>query len=59
MKRRTRARMCAGKVPHESREAARGQLRSLFRRNGAVRMRAYRCPFCKSWHVGHLPKPRY
>ena len=53
---RTKARMCAGKRRHATREKAVEALWALVRR-GAKRSRlnVYECPHCDGgWHVGHL-----
>jgi hypothetical protein len=54
---RTKGRSCAGKLRHETQQAA---VRHLLRLKavGAVRMGAYPCSHCGGFHVGHLPKPR-
>lgn len=55
---RTRARACTGKKPHDDRTAALSHIYALKRSDGAVRMSPYRCPYCRKWHVGHLPRRR-
>ncbi|MFI6639974.1 hypothetical protein [Streptomyces sp. NPDC050504] len=57
--RTTRARACTGKHAHRDRAAALAQIASLRRMDGAVRMAPYRCPYCRHWHVGHLPGSRH
>lgn len=46
---------CGSKVPHQSREAAGGQLAAMVKKLGVnpAMMNVYRCRFCRSWHVGH------
>lgn len=53
-KRRIRRKSCTGKVRHESAAAGWAAINSLHRTRGDQgRMTAYRCQFCKGWHVGH------
>ncbi|MGA5764497.1 hypothetical protein [Nonomuraea bangladeshensis] len=49
------ARMCVGKIRHETREKASAHLRALARAQRARqgRLNVYRCPICLTWHVGH------
>lgn len=56
-KRLQRRKACAGKVRHGSQEEATAHAIHLRRKDGD-RVRAYRCPFCRSWHVGHTPHAR-
>lgn len=42
---------CAGKVPFESRRLAQAVVQRHADDNRNCRQ-AYRCPFCKKWHVG-------
>lgn len=53
-KRHIRRKVCGGKVRHTSSNAAYAAINAL-RRNCRVngRMNAYRCRFCKGWHIGH------
>jgi hypothetical protein len=44
-------RMCTGKVPLLSRAEARHARRTAQSRGGAYR--AYYCPMCHLWHIGH------
>jgi hypothetical protein len=52
---RALARACFPKEQHETRGAAEAQMRSITRRglekNPAIHV--YKCPHCKTWHVGH------
>jgi lipopolysaccharide biosynthesis regulator YciM len=49
---------CAGKVRHATKAAALSHMHGLVR-DGAVRLRVYRCRYCSKtgqpavWHVGH------
>lgn len=45
---------CKGKHRHKSRGAAEAHIRS-FEKQGRASKRdaAYRCRFCRGWHVGH------
>ena len=49
------ARACWPKAMCASREAAQAQLRSIIKRGLEKnnRIHPYRCPHCRSWHVGH------
>lgn len=47
------ARNACGKVAHQSRRDA----RKVASQYPADRLRAYRCPDCRCWHLGHIPKP--
>lgn len=49
----TKARSCTGKHQHKTRNDAMDHLWNLRRKDAAVRMHAYRCKFCKYYHVGH------
>ena len=48
-------RPCYPKAMNTTRGAAESQLRSIVRRGyeGRPGLRAYLCPACGSWHVGH------
>ena len=46
-------RACAGKVRFPSRKNARARARALAAGDGDPRWNHYRCPACRSWHVGH------
>jgi len=48
----TRRTGCDGKVAHERKADAVAHANDLWRRLKA-RVRAYKCPHCKKWHVGH------
>jgi len=52
-KRRIRRKSCTGKVRHPDELAARRHIGALVFRKGERGLRAYRCPFCNGWHVGH------
>ncbi len=49
--------MCSGKMGHQSQEQADDHRFQVLRRTGSY-MRAYRCSFCKLWHVGHVGERR-
>lgn len=54
-KRHLRRKACEGKVRHESSAAAMRHIRSL-RRQGDLYtgpLNAYRCEFCRGYHIGH------
>lgn len=54
---RTRANACTGKVRHPDRAAALDHLYQLGRRGATTQtLAAYRCRFCKAWHVGNVRK---
>lgn len=56
---RTKARACEGKHGHADKAAALAHIGSLARTGvNPRRLQAYRCMWCKSWHVGHKPKPK-
>lgn len=42
--------VCGDKIRHPDASHARGHARAL-----GDQYRPYRCPFCASWHVGHIP----
>jgi hypothetical protein len=48
--------MCGTKVPYYSNNSAAGAIKRMKERGFDVpgfKLRAYRCPYCKAWHVGH------
>ena len=51
-KRNERRKQCIGKVPHDSIGEAIGHRKSL-NKIGEFNLNAYRCKFCKKYHVGH------
>ncbi len=53
-KRRLRRRACANKRRYATRDEAFTSRDLAGRRTGAV-MNAYRCHFCRGWHIGHAP----
>jgi hypothetical protein len=50
-----RARVCGTKVRHPDIGAARRHARRLNSDHPNARFAPYRCPFCRSWHAGHVP----
>lgn len=50
--RRVRRKSCEGKVPHETRDAAKIASR---RTGNGHETKPYLCKFCRRWHVGHRP----
>lgn len=50
-KRGQRRKACVGKVRHADRDAATEAAREATR--GQFWLRAYRCPHCAGWHIGH------
>jgi len=50
-KRARRRKACVGKVRHDTRAAATDAARAAT--GGRFWMRAYRCPHCAGWHIGH------
>ena len=52
-KRRLRRKSCDGKVRHADSTAALAHIRGLIRNGGIGQFDAYRCKFCKGYHVGH------
>jgi hypothetical protein len=45
---------CEGKDKFASKpDAERVANRRRKKRSGAMRARAYRCPYCDHWHIGH------
>lgn len=56
-KRHLRRKACQGKVRHLTEAHARAAIHSLHTGKGwQGHMNAYRCPFCKGWHVGHAKR---
>ena len=54
-KRRERRKSCDGKVRHATLEAAKLAARKAS--SGSVgKLWAYKCKFCKNYHIGHPPK---
>jgi hypothetical protein len=48
-------RACMGKIPYkEKSEASEAKRRML--KKGRGKMEAYKCPYCKAWHIGHSMK---
>lgn len=46
--------MCDGKIRHDSKKGATGQIEQMrARKMGVDGMKAYQCPFCNGWHIGH------
>jgi len=56
-KRRQRRNQCAGKSRHESKENA-DYAAYLMRRDKRAWLHAYKCRFCRHWHVGHTAGQR-
>jgi hypothetical protein len=55
-KRRIRRQQCGRKIKYHTRhEAATAAYKSEQKFKDGW-MDAYKCPFCKCWHVGHTPK---
>lgn len=53
-KRHIKRKECFGKIAHPDREAAVEAAISLDRAHATYKnMHAYKCRFCKKWHVGH------
>lgn len=55
-KRRIRRKACTSKKRHDSPEAAWSAAKSLKRSGKDYKfgvLGAYRCGFCKGWHIGH------
>ncbi len=61
---RVREKTCYGKTPYFTQRDARHGLKRLKGSSGYVEseqgvpMSPYRCPFCSSWHIGHIPSMR-
>lgn len=60
----SKERSCDGKRPYSKRSKAKRMMDSLIakgvdnRKYEDVRLAYYKCPYCKSFHVGHKPKRR-
>lgn len=54
-KRRIRRKACEGKKRHTSKENAEIAVRLTRKKFGGGMWCSYQCPFCKQWHVGHIP----
>ncbi len=54
-KRRVRAKACDGKVRHASQQDAQHAC-FLTKKRLSEWLIAYKCKFCKGWHVGHPPR---
>jgi hypothetical protein len=50
-----RERSCEGKLRYETKQQALNELYRLARTTGTYirSMHAYRCRFCRGWHLGH------
>lgn len=51
-KRGVRRKACDGKIRHTDKRNSLKHLISL-KKEGGVNLNAYRCKFCKGWHIGH------
>ena len=51
-KRHIRRNQCGDKIRHVTHAAAMHHLKAL---HSPLPLSAYRCKFCKGWHVGHRP----
>lgn len=47
---RKQVQSCATKKRYESKEMAAAEIRRL---GWSATVKAYRCPFCDRWHIGH------
>jgi len=54
-KRARRRHACEGKRPYPSQAEAVRSAHSL-RSEGVEGIGTYRCPWCRQWHVGHMPR---
>ena len=54
-KRRVRRKSCTGKVRHKSLQDANCCISKTF---GFRDMKAYKCKFCKGFHIGHKPNSK-
>jgi len=56
-KRRVRRAACSGKVKHKTEQEARRALSYLMRgpNYDGQQLVAYRCQFCRQFHLGHVP----
>jgi hypothetical protein len=52
------ARGCLGKMRYPSRKNAAAAARVITRNSGEL-LEAYRCRYCKRWHIGHYYSARY
>lgn len=59
-KRRLRRQSCGKKKPYDVERVARDAAATLTRlgMNRGGELRAYRCPFCGRFHIGHTGAPR-
>jgi len=57
-KRKLRRKKCEGKTRYTTRDSAWCAARKL-KKTLAQNIRAYKCKFCKGWHIGHTPKKNY
>jgi hypothetical protein len=48
---------CHTKRQHSDKAAALKVIGDLLRMERGAGLAAYRCRFCKCWHIGHLPAP--
>jgi hypothetical protein len=55
MSKRLWAAKCSEKKAHDNKEEAEVHAAQLRRALGS-RVRVYRCPFCETWHVGHVKR---
>lgn len=46
---------CSGKIPFQSRQDAKSQIRRMLKSKITVKssLNAYKCPFCKQFHLGN------
>jgi hypothetical protein len=59
-KRRIRRKACGYKQQHDSQASAIAHIIALRHKGETGPMRAYRCRFCKQFHVGHYnPRPSF
>jgi hypothetical protein len=56
-KRRIRKQSCGNKIKYDTQQLALNHMFSLIRKDG-VKMSAYRCKFCKHWHIGRCNKEK-
>jgi len=54
-KRHVRRKSCTGKIKYESKEDAVIKTIIIKRKTGE-KLNAYKCKFCKRYHIGHKPK---
>jgi hypothetical protein len=56
---RSQAAECGTKQQHTTKQAALDHRAALMRGGSpGSRIHVYRCQHCRSWHVGHKPKPK-